>query len=67
MPFVTRVGVRRQPSGQAALGRGGDFVLLSGVLGRCPASHVWLCVAKALNIKSEAGRGFHLQTAQKPR
>ena len=43
-PFVTRVGVQRRLSGQAALGRGGDFVLLSGTLGRCPASHVWLCV-----------------------
>ena len=26
-----------------------------------------MCAAKALNIKSEAGRGSHLQTAQKPR
>ena len=43
-PLSLGVGVRRQLSCQAALGRGGGSVLLPGSLGQCPASHVRLCV-----------------------
>ena len=43
-PLSLGVGVRHQLSGQAAPGRGGDSILLPGTVGRCPASHVELCV-----------------------
>ena len=43
-PLSLGVGVRRQLSCQAALGRGGDSVLLPGSLGQCPVSDVRLRV-----------------------
>ena len=69
MPFVTwgrSARMRRQLSCQAALGRGGDSVLLPCSLG--PGfSRPAKCAAKALNMKPEAGRGSHSQTAKKAR